>query len=198
MPILIRLHRGQEKKADTDANGAIGDVERRKTDLAAAALVNIEAEKIDYMADDDAIDQIPCDSAKNQTQRGLPNKISRIEIISINKQQNQRDRGNDRQHRVVSAKDAPGRAGVAPMHELEKTVENHALISMIIERVINDLFGDLIQENNCDGQQPDSLILSEWHPNNANIIAAERARRKSDWPEKNLQVRPLLSCEWRG
>ena len=77
------------------------------------------------------------------------------------------------------------------MHEFEKSVENHALIAMVIERVINDLFGDLIQENNCDGEQPDSLILSKWHPNNANIIATETLPRKSDRPDNILQVRPV-------
>jgi hypothetical protein len=31
--------------------------------------------------------------------------------------------------------------------------------------MINDLLGDLVEENDCEGQQADSLILTQWHPN---------------------------------
>ena len=82
MPILVGLHRRQEKKTDADANRAIGDVEGWKTDFAAATLVDVETQKIDYMPNHNSIDQVSCDAAKNKPERGLSDKISSIEIIS--------------------------------------------------------------------------------------------------------------------
>ena len=47
------------------------------------------------------------------------------------------------------------------MHELKKTIEHHVFIAMKFQRPQNDLLGQLIEENDEKGQQPDSLILSE-------------------------------------
>src|SRR5208337_1314733 len=70
----------EKNKCDAGADGGVGDVERGKTDFIAAALLQIEAEKIhDFMASgQQAVGEIAGDAAKNQAKGNLAGQRVRI------------------------------------------------------------------------------------------------------------------------
>ena len=63
--------------------------------------------------------------------------------------QEQSEQGAERhngEQSVVIMEHAPGRPGISPIYELEKTVEDDLLLP-IIQKMKDRLFGELIKEN---------------------------------------------------
>src|SRR5688572_17610035 len=112
------------------------------------------------MPDEKTVNQVAGDAAKDQAERGLADDRASVEIFAVNKQKQQCDQRHNGEKLVVAAQDAPRRAGVSPVHELEKSVEHHVFVAMKLQRPQHDLLGDLVQKNDCEGEQPDSLIFS--------------------------------------
>ena len=63
----------EENQRHAGADGGVGDVERGKTDFIAAALLEVETEKVHHFmpAGQQTVGEIPGDAAKNQAEGNL-------------------------------------------------------------------------------------------------------------------------------
>src|SRR5438270_874221 len=95
--LISTTPREQKHQSDSGANRAIGHIERRKTDLAPAALLHVKIKEVDHVSGVDAINQIPNDTATDQPECKLAKQGAGIKMMPGEKQNNQRDAGNDRQ-----------------------------------------------------------------------------------------------------
>ncbi len=146
----------QKNQADPRADGRVGDIKRRKTNLAAAPLLHVKIEEVhDRMAPgEQPVGQISSDPAKNQSKGNLARKRMRVEMMSGQKQHHKRHQRHQGQHAVIAAKEAPGGTGIAPMHKPEKTGDDDLFITKF-ERAQDQPFGGLVerkhhQRHDCD------------------------------------------------
>src|SRR5687768_5617564 len=118
-----------EQQPNPGANRHIGNVECGESDFAPAALLKIKIDEVDDMPAKEPIDQVPDDAAKNQAERDLAEDRPRIKMAPIQKQKQKRNERYDCEELVISMEHAPRSAGVAPMDELEKAVDDNAFFA---------------------------------------------------------------------
>ena len=82
----------EKNQADAGADGGVGDVERGKTDFAAAALLHKKVNKInDFMTTwQQAVGEIAGDAAEDETERDLAGNGVGIEMMPREKQRDER------------------------------------------------------------------------------------------------------------
>ena len=151
---------GDEKnERHAGADGGVGDIKRGETDFVAAALLEIETEKIHHFmpAGQQAVGKIPCDAAKNQAEGNLTGQRVRIEVVSRQKQGDEGEQGDDGERDVVSAEEAPGGTRVAPVDKFEKA-GNDDFFVVCRERFQHQPFGELIQREDHQRQRGDAPV----------------------------------------
>src|SRR5690349_1163867 len=104
--------REQKDQRDADANGAVSNVECRKTNLVSAAGLKIEPQKIHDVLAHQAVHEISHDAANDQTEGELSEESMRVEVAPAEKQNHQRDRRYEGEHAVFSGERTPGCACV--------------------------------------------------------------------------------------
>ena len=145
---------GDEKNQPyTGADGTIGNIEGGKTDFTAAALLQIKIKKIHdrVAARQQAIGQITGDAAKNQAEGDLAGQRVRIEVMPREEQRDEGEEHDDDEGAVVAAENVPRCAGVTPVNELEKTVNDDFLVTRS-EGAQHQPFGELVE---CEDDQRD-------------------------------------------
>ena len=70
--------------------------------------------------------------------------------------------GDERQEGIVAPEKAPGRAGIAPKHELEETFDDNFL-APVAEEMEHDLLGGLVKGNHHQGDKGNSAIRGPQH-----------------------------------
>jgi hypothetical protein len=151
---------GDEKnEGHASADGGVSDIERGETDFIAAALLQIETEKIhDFMpSGQQTVGEIPGDAAEDQAEGNLAGQRVRIKMMPRKKQCDERKQGDDGERDVVPAEEAPGRTGVAPVDKFEKTV-NDDFFPVSREGFEHQQFGGLIQRKNNKRQRGDAQV----------------------------------------
>src|SRR5689334_12965032 len=88
--------------------------------------------------------EISGDAAEDQAKGELSQGCARLEVMPAEKQNEQRDKRDDGQQFVVSAKHAPGCAGVAPVNELEEAI-NHNLLLAFTQQTEHEELCELIE-----------------------------------------------------
>jgi len=138
---------GDEKnQADAGADGGVSDVERGKTDFAAAALLHKKVNEINDLmaAREQAVGEIAGDAAKNKSERDLTGDGVGIEMMPREKQRDKRQQRDEGQCAVVAAKQTPRRAGVAPVDEFEKAADDDFFVAFF-EQVQHEPFRELVE-----------------------------------------------------
>src|SRR5205807_7558667 len=128
---LIFLPREQEEQRYPGADGAVGDIESRKANFAAAPTCDVKVDEIHHVAVSEAVHQITSNAAENQPERKLAEQRVRIKVVPGKKQHQQRHQRENGQQLIAAGElieQAPRRAGVAPMAELEETVDDHLFL----------------------------------------------------------------------
>ena len=77
-------------------------------------------------------------------------------------QHDQGHQGDDGQEFVLAAKHAPGRAGVAPVHELEETLDHHLLLAQA-EVPQHDQLGQSVQQHDRQSDRRDPSFRCPKH-----------------------------------
>ena len=147
----------EEKEENTDTNGAVCNVEGRESDFASSSSLGIEVEEIDHVAMKKSVEQIAGDAAENKAQCHLPWHRMGVKMVATHIEDEQRHEPEDGQHEVaggVLVEQAPGRACVATMHEVEEPVD-HDLFLEGPEVSQHRHFGELIEakDEDSDDQQ---------------------------------------------
>jgi len=151
---------GDEKnQSDAGANRAVGDVERGESDFAAAALLHVKVNKIHdgVAAGQQTVGEISGDAAKNESERNLPGQRMGIEMVPREKQSDEREQRDERERAVVAAKQAPGRAGVAPVDEFEESVDDDFFLKFW-KRFQNEPFGELVERKDDERERGDPAV----------------------------------------
>lgn len=107
------------------------------------------------MTDPEAVDEVADDAAADKAEGQLAEIGSDVEVMPAEIEDPKCHNGDGRQHKVVVAEQTPGRAGIVPMHELEKAGNDDLSVRSIIYHPGHDHFGDLVQNryerrDNCD------------------------------------------------
>ena len=95
---------GDEKnQPDAGADGGVGDVEGGKTDVIAAALLQVKIKKIHdrVAAGQQAVGEVAGDAAENQAERNLAGQRVGIKMMPREKQRDEREQGDDGECNVV-------------------------------------------------------------------------------------------------
>src|SRR6185312_5184651 len=121
MMLIAPCH--QKHKRDAHTDHTVRYVECRKSPLFAAALPHIKSQKIHHLLPKNPVHQIPRDAANHQPERKLPQQRVRIKMVPAEIQDDQGRDGDERQEAVLPAERTPRRAGIFPIHKLEKTVD---------------------------------------------------------------------------
>ena len=137
----------QDEQTDAHANRAVGDVEGGKADFHAVAGEEIKAQEINHLMADDSIHQIARDAAADQPQGNLAQEGLDVEVAAPEHQAEQGRGGNPFQDFVAVMEEAPGRAGVAPIDEAEKAVNDDPVL-LGPEELEDEVLGGLIQRQN--------------------------------------------------
>lgn len=154
---------GEDKQeADPDTDCAIGNVERRETNLIIrAAALDVKAHEINYVADANSVQEVAEDAPKNEAERHLAPKRVDIEVVAGQKKNDEGGQGGEGQDAVVAAEDTPGRASVAPVDEFKKAVDDDLFLSEG-EMPQHDQLCELIHDKDCqsqDGNAPGRIKL---------------------------------------
>jgi len=137
----------EENQADAGTDGGVGEVERGKANLAAAALLHKEINKINDLVPgrQQTVREIAGNAAEDETERNLAGQRVGIEMMPRKKERDEREQRDKREGSVVAAKQAPRGTGVAPVNELKKAIDDNFLITFFKE-VQHEPFGELIQD----------------------------------------------------
>src|ERR1019366_7099740 len=117
---MVAPPRNQENQADAGADGAVGNVKGGKADFGAASLLEVKVNEINHMPHPQPVDEVPHDSAEDQAESNLAEEGARVKMVPAKEQDEQRDESDAGQQLIVAAEQAPGRAGIPPVHELEE------------------------------------------------------------------------------
>ena len=82
------------------------------------------------MPDANAVDQVSDDTSENQSERNLSGGRVDIKVVPGPNEDHQRCESDEGERPVVAAEHAPGCAGIAPVNEFEKTVENYFFLGV--------------------------------------------------------------------
>ena len=89
-------------------------------------LPDVEIEKIDHGADANAVDQVADDPARDQPQRQARARTVQLKGMTEQIEREHRQQRDRRQHEIIILKDAPRRAGVAPVDKTEEAADDDA------------------------------------------------------------------------
>src|SRR5438552_1060033 len=134
----------QENQANSRADGAVGHIEGREADFSAAALLQVEVKKIDNMLGPQTVDEVAENAATDQAESKLSQQAASIKMMPAKKQYKQSNDRDGGQQSIVAPEQAPGGSGIAPVNELEKTLNDHFFLR-VTEKAEHDLFGQLVQ-----------------------------------------------------
>jgi len=151
---------GDDKnQADAGADGGVSDVERGKTDFAAAALLHKKVNKINDLvaARQQAVGEITGDAAEDEAECDLTGDGVGIKMMPREKQRDKRQQRDEGQRAVVAAKQTPRRAGVAPMDEFEKAADDDFFVAFF-EQVQHEPFRELVEDEHDRRDDSDVAI----------------------------------------
>lgn len=132
---MLVLPGDQKNQTHTGANRAIGNIECRKTDFISAALLNVKINEVHdgVSAGQKPVCEISRDAAENESEGNLPRQFVRVEVMSREKQGDERKQRNEGECGIVAAKQTPRRAGVAPVNEFEETIDDDFFVARFEE-----------------------------------------------------------------
>src|SRR6266511_3746178 len=162
---LVLLPGEQKQQRHAGADGAIGDVEGGEADFSAATPAEVKVNEIHDVAVPETVHQVAGDTAENQPERKLTEQRLRIEVVPAQKQHQQSDEGEDGEQLVAAGElieQAPCRAGVAPVNELEKAFDDHLLLC-VAEVFQHGQFRELIEQEHCRGHDGHSSGRAKFH-----------------------------------
>ena len=114
----------EENQSDAGADGGVGDVEGGEANFMAAAWYHVKADEVhDFMADQ-PVGEIARNAAEQQAEGDLAGQFVRVEMVPREKERDEGEEHDDDERAVVAAEEAPRRAGVAPVNELEKAADD--------------------------------------------------------------------------
>jgi len=151
---------GDEKnQPDAGADRGVGDVEGGKINDTAAALLQVKIEKIHdrVAAGQQAVSEVAGDAAENQAEGNLAGQRVRTEVVAREKQRDEREQGDQSECGVVAAEETPRRAGVAPVNQFEKTINDDLFVAQS-ERAQHPPFCELVERENNQCQHGDTAI----------------------------------------
>src|SRR5207248_1492287 len=88
----------------------------------------VKVEKIDDVAAEQPVSEIPQDAAKDETQGNLSAQSVDIEMVASQNEDHQGGEGHAGQNRVIAAKEAPGCPRIVPMDEPEEATDKVFLL----------------------------------------------------------------------
>ena len=156
---MLASPRYQEHQPNAGADGAVGHVEGREADLVTASLVQVKANEVnDAVArGQQAVGEVPGDATKDQAKGDLAQERARVKMMPAQEENEQRGQRDDGEQLVVAAEQTPRGAGVAPMHELEKTINDHPFLSAA-EPPEHEEFCELIEGKDCERDARDAAV----------------------------------------
>jgi len=92
-----------------------------------------------------AVEQVAGDAAEDEAKGDASGQRVGIEMVPRQKQCDEREQRDERERAVIAAKQAPRRAGIAPMHEFEEAVDDDFFIALV-EQVQHEPFGELVED----------------------------------------------------
>lgn len=149
--------RDEKNQTDAGANGRIGNVERGKSDFLAAALLQIETEKVHDFVVNQTVGEISSDAAEEQAKGDLAGNPVHVEMMAREKQRNERQQHHKNQGAVVVAEQTPRRAGVAPMNEFEKSGDDDFFVAHR-QKMQHEPFGELVEREHDERERGDAAI----------------------------------------
>ena len=136
------------------ADGAVGQVEGG-VDVAA----EMEVEEVDDVAVHEAIDEVAKNATAEQAEADLHAGLAQAEVAAPNRDGSKRGRGEDRERGAFAGEEAPRRAGVAHVHEIEKSAHDGNRAGLPVgakgKAGVNPGLGRLV-ENDDERGLPDS------------------------------------------
>ena len=78
----------------------------------------------------------------------------RVEMMARKEQRDEREQRNERQRAIVAAKAAPSRAGINPVDEFEKTINDDPLVANR-KRFYHKPFGKLVEREHHQRERGD-------------------------------------------
>lgn len=152
---------GEEKnQPHAGANGGVGDVEGGKINDAAAALLQVKIKKIHnrVAAGQQAVGEVAGDAAENQAEGNLAGERVRTEVMAREKQRDKREQADQGECGVVAAEETPRRAGVAPVDQFEKTINDDLFVAQKRKGVQHQPFGELVERKHHQRERGDAAI----------------------------------------
>src|SRR5437867_238878 len=138
------------------------------------------------MADTQPVDQVPHDAPDDQAKGSLALPGAQIEMVPAEVKHHQGHDRDNRQRQVIAGEQAPGGPGVFPMHELEKTVHDN-LVLPITEEPKDDLFGELVERHDAQGEQGDAAVRGlKYRWQNAHSTVGRSFKRMRRKKQSNL------------
>ena len=130
-----------DEKEDRDANAGIRHVESRPG--MSQRDVQIEQQKINDVAVQQPIGQIPKNPGEEQTERDIPPDVPGPPPHQQRDHEEQRHAGNGNEKSIVISEGTEGRAGVGHMNQIQEAGNNHPRLFRI-NRLDDQVFGELI------------------------------------------------------
>ena len=174
----------EKNQTDAGADGGVSDVERGKTDFAAAALLHKKVNEInDFMATgQQAVGEVASDAAEDEAERDLAGNGVGIKMMPCEKQCDKREQRDEGERAVIAAKQTPRRASVAPVNEFEKPIDDDFFVAFF-EQVQHEPFRELVEDEHDrrdDGDVAVGLLENGIGSGHVNKFAPfNRKRRQS-------------------
>src|SRR2546423_310094 len=146
-----------EQQADTDTDGAVRYVKGRESGLLPIAAVNIKEKKIDDMPHAHSVDKVADDSTKDQAEGDLSCKGASVEVMARPDEDHERSKCDEGEDTVVSAEHAPGGAGVDPVDELEKPIDDDFFLG-VAEVFQDQELCELVEADDQQGHECDPPV----------------------------------------
>ena len=149
----------EENQSDAGADGGVGDVEGGKADFIAAARLHVKIDEVhDVMAArHQPVGEVAGDAAEDQAEGDLAGQRVRVEMVPREKQRDEGEERDEGERAVVAAEEAPRRAGVAPVDELEKAGDDDLFVA-IGEHVQHQPFGELVERKDRQRERGNAAV----------------------------------------
>ena len=136
----------EENQANAGANRGVSDVEGGKAKLAATAALHVKVNEINdgVAAGQDTIGEVAGNAAEDEAEGDLAGQRVGIEMMPREEQRDERQQRDEGERAVVVAKEAPRRAGVAPVDELEESADDDFFVAFF-KQVQHKPFGELVE-----------------------------------------------------
>lgn len=131
----------KDVETDSDADGAVGHVERGPGEFSKA-----EVEKIDDVAVSDAVDQIADNAPAKESEADLARCGAQAELMTQFVNEGQRDHREQGEPVTHPLEYSPGGSGVPPMDNIKKAGNDGDAIELEINRQVDPDLGNLIEK----------------------------------------------------